>query len=40
MPVVSYDGINFSGLAGTLKLLPRRQMMTSIWHDKRLASAF
>jgi len=25
MLVVSYDGINFSGLAGTLKLLPSRQ---------------
>jgi hypothetical protein len=40
MPIASYDGINFYGLAGTLKLLPSKQMVTSIWHDEPLASAF
>jgi len=40
MPVVSHDGLGFSSLAWTFKLLPSNYTETSIWHARPFVSTF
>jgi len=39
-PVVCRDGLSFSGIACTIKLLPSKHACTSIWRARPLASTF
>jgi hypothetical protein len=40
MPFVSSDGLSFSGLVWTFKLLPSTHTEMSIWHAGSFASTF
>jgi len=40
MSVVYVDGLSFSGLMWTFKLLPSKHTETSIWHARPFSSTF